>query len=85
MEHIGFRATSLLSVPTQQANIDFANSSTNTTFRLRLRLHVHKITSNRRGLVSSYFANVFWLLIYLVSFNRSVIEIHQKFLSVHSP
>lgn len=30
-------------------------------------------------------ANAFWLLIYLISSNRWVIEIHQKFLSVHSP
>lgn len=37
------------------------------------------------GLVSSCLANAFWLPIYLISFNRSVIEIHQKFLSVHSP
>lgn len=50
-----------------------------------LWLHMHEITSNHCGLVSSYLANVFWLLIYLISFNRSVIEIHQKFLSVHSP
>lgn len=50
-----------------------------------LRMHMHKIMSKHCGLVSSYLANVFWLLIYFISFNRSVIEIHQKFLSVHSP
>lgn len=50
-----------------------------------LRLHAHTIMSNHWGLVWSYLANVFWLLIYLISFNRLVIEIHQKFLSVHSP
>lgn len=48
-------------------------------------MHTHTTMSNRWGLVSSYLANVSWLLIYLISFNRSVIEIHQKFLSVHSP
>lgn len=49
------------------------------------RLPTHEIPSERQGLVSSYPPNVFWLLIYLISFNRSVIEIHQKFLSVNSP
>lgn len=59
-------------------------SCTNTLWSV-LWLHMHKITSTLGGLVSSYLANVFWLLIYLISFNRSVIEIHQKFLSVLSP
>lgn len=76
--------TPVLPVCTQQSNTEnISNSSTNT--QCLPWLHVHKIMSRRRGLVSSYLANVFWLLIYLISFNRSVIEIHQKFLSVHSP
>lgn len=44
-----------------------------------------EITSSRRGLVSSFLANAFWLLIYLISLNRSVIEIHQKLLSERPP
>lgn len=75
--------TPALSVPTEPANAELVPTMAQ-THRL-LWLHVQKIMSSRLGLVSSFLANAFWLLIYLISFNRSVIEIHQNFLSVRSP
>ncbi len=68
-------------VPAQQADTD---TTVATQWTLCASAEAEAV-SNRRALVSRYLANVFWLLIYLISFNRSVIEIHQKFLSVHSP
>lgn len=69
----------------------FINSVTGASYThwgadfLLLCPHAQQSLTIHRGLVWSSPANAFWLLIYLISSNRWLIEIHQKFLSVHSP